>query len=314
MTHGDGWLPAVRLHQLEGFFYVATHEGFTRAAEAMPYPITEPALHQQVRKLERALGARLLERGPKRRMLLTPAGRALFEHVAPYFQTLPGVLRAVASGEAGVLLVASEPLFVEPLAAPLLAALQAEAPAGRLRLVELDLLDAPTALLEGQVDVALVGALARLPAGVTFEQLGTLGLELRVPAAHPLAKKRAPLSPRQLAGLRCVVYTQGSAGRAFGEAVLAAAGVEVTPAAEASTASAMQALVRAGVAPAFVPSLRDGAQRPRKRTLADGTVAFDLTESAQTIADLPRYGLLRRSRPAPQGLLARFCELARARA
>ena len=87
-------LASVRLHQLEGFFHVGLHQGFTRAAEAFPYAITEPALHQQVRKLERTLGVRLLEKGPKRRMLLTPAGRELHGFVAPYFERLPQVPRA----------------------------------------------------------------------------------------------------------------------------------------------------------------------------------------------------------------------------
>ncbi len=311
MSGPDGWLVGVRLHQLEGFFYVATHEGFTRAAEAMPYPITEPALHQQVRKLERALGARLLERGPRRRMLLTPEGRALLEFVAPYFAALPSVLRGVAGSDSGVLLVGSEPLFVEALAAPVVAALQASAPAARVRLLELDLLDQPAALLEGRLDVALTGTPTRLPPEVAFEELGQLGLELHVPADHPLARRRPPLRPELLADLRCVVYTQGSEGRALSDALLARAGLAVVPAAEASTATAMQALVRAGVAPAFVPALRGAAPPRRRRTLPDGTVAFDLSGPAAELGPLPSFGLLRRARPAPRGLLARFCALAR---
>ena len=86
----------VRLHQLEGFFHVALQGGFARAAAAMPYPITEPALHQQVRKLERALGTSLLVRGPARRMVTTAEGRALLEFITPYFERLPRVLRELA--------------------------------------------------------------------------------------------------------------------------------------------------------------------------------------------------------------------------
>src|SRR5262245_33342943 len=117
---GHDLLTSVRLHQLEGFYYVGVEQGFARAVRAMPYPITEPALHQQVRKLERSLGARLLERGPGRRMLLTPEGRTLHAFVRPYFLDLPGVLRSVADRSAGELVVAAEPLFVEEICAPAL--------------------------------------------------------------------------------------------------------------------------------------------------------------------------------------------------
>ena len=52
----------VDLHRLEGFWLVATHGGYARAARAAAYPITQPALHQQVKKLEAEVGITLLER------------------------------------------------------------------------------------------------------------------------------------------------------------------------------------------------------------------------------------------------------------
>ena len=53
----------IQLHRLEGFYWVARTGGYARAARAFPYPLTQPAVHQQVRKLEEDLGARLFERG-----------------------------------------------------------------------------------------------------------------------------------------------------------------------------------------------------------------------------------------------------------
>ena len=47
----------VDLHRLAGFHLVATEGGYARAARAAPYPITQPALHQQVKKLEADLKA-----------------------------------------------------------------------------------------------------------------------------------------------------------------------------------------------------------------------------------------------------------------
>lgn len=39
------------LQRLEGFYWVARIGGYARAARAFPYPITQPGVHQQVRRL-----------------------------------------------------------------------------------------------------------------------------------------------------------------------------------------------------------------------------------------------------------------------
>jgi DNA-binding transcriptional LysR family regulator len=301
----------VRLHQLEGFFHVATQGGFARAASAMPYPITEPALHQQVRKLERALATSLLVRGPGRRMVTTAEGRALLAFVTPYFEGLPRALRALAGGAGGEVAVGAEPLLVEGLCAEALADLRAKAPGCRARLIEAEVPDLVRMLSRGEVDVAVAGLLGA-PAGIDYERIGCLGLELLVPPGHPVAARKASaLRPGDLVGHDVIVYAKGSFGRAFTEQALARAGVPLSVAAEASSAAAMKALVRAGVAPAFVPSL--SRPRTRRRTLRDGVIAFDLT-GAVGEDELPAFGLLTRTGAPPAGLAARFVELARARA
>ena len=64
----------IQLHRLEGFYWVARTGGYARAARAFPYPITQPAVHQQVKKLEAELGVTLFERVAKDKMKPTPAG------------------------------------------------------------------------------------------------------------------------------------------------------------------------------------------------------------------------------------------------
>ena len=59
------------LRQLEYFAAVARHRHFTRAAEELY--VTQPALSQQVRRLERELGLELLKRTSSG-VELTPAG------------------------------------------------------------------------------------------------------------------------------------------------------------------------------------------------------------------------------------------------
>ncbi len=52
----------MQVARLEGFYWVARASGYATAARAFPYPITQSALFQQVRKLEDDLGVRLFER------------------------------------------------------------------------------------------------------------------------------------------------------------------------------------------------------------------------------------------------------------
>src|SRR5437016_3775864 len=89
----------IQLHRLEGFYWVAKTQGYAKAARAFPYPITQPGVHQQVKKLESDVGVELFERVGKDKVVLTPAGQRLFEFVAPFLEKLPAVAEALRSGE-----------------------------------------------------------------------------------------------------------------------------------------------------------------------------------------------------------------------
>src|SRR3954463_12190254 len=91
----------VQLSRLEGFYWVARTEGYARAARAFPYPITQPGVHQQVKRLESELGFSLFERVGKDRGVLTPQGRALYAYVAPFLEGISGVVQSLQQGELG---------------------------------------------------------------------------------------------------------------------------------------------------------------------------------------------------------------------
>ncbi|MCA8923020.1 MAG: hypothetical protein KDD82_14490, partial [Planctomycetes bacterium] len=161
-------------------------------------------------------------------------------------------------------------------------------------------------VLSGRADLA-VAIEGPPPAGIAYEPLGELGLLLLVPGAAPLASRRRSLDAKALRELSFVVYPEGTSGRRFTEATLAQAGVDLRVAAEASSASAMQALVRAGVGPAFVPAPLPGARRVRRRERKDGTVSFDVTDLLQRFTDLPRFGVYRRAGAQQGGIVAACC-------
>ncbi len=93
---------AFTLEQLRGFVAVADELHFGRAAARLK--MTQPPLSRQIQKLERVVGAQLLERD-NRRVALTTAGAAFLgeaRRLLVLADTAPEVARRVSSGSHGV--------------------------------------------------------------------------------------------------------------------------------------------------------------------------------------------------------------------
>ncbi len=78
----------MRYSQLRAFHFVALHGGFSRAAEALNQ--TQPALSDQVRKLEQTHDT-LLFRREHRQVRLTEAGEGLFRMTNQFFELEDGI-------------------------------------------------------------------------------------------------------------------------------------------------------------------------------------------------------------------------------
>ncbi|MBT8414991.1 MAG: LysR family transcriptional regulator [Boseongicola sp.] len=78
----------MRYSQLRAFHFVALHGGFSRAAEALNQ--TQPALSDQVRKLEQAHDTLLFHR-EHRQVRLTEAGEGLFRMTNQFFELEDGI-------------------------------------------------------------------------------------------------------------------------------------------------------------------------------------------------------------------------------
>jgi DNA-binding transcriptional LysR family regulator len=93
---------AFTLEQLRGFLAVAEELHFGRAATRLK--MTQPPLSRQIQKLERAVGAQLLERD-NRRVTLTAAGEVFLgeaRRLLSLADTAPELARRVSSGSHGV--------------------------------------------------------------------------------------------------------------------------------------------------------------------------------------------------------------------
>lgn len=245
------------LQRLEGFYWVARMEGYARAARSFPYPITQPGVHQQVKRLETELGVELFERVGKDRVVLTPAGRTLFAFVAPFLEQLPSVIGSVQGGEVkGTLKVAASGLVLRHLLPGWFRKLQAKRPKLELILSETKTAD-PNLLRTGEADL-LVDHFGELPEDVVVKEVGRAYAFLVVPSSHPAA---ASASFEALKDEPFVAYNADRTLRSAQLEVLRQHGISPKRMFSADSAETILGFVAAGLGFSLVPWLQ--AQGPR---------------------------------------------------
>ena len=169
----------MNVHHLELFYYVARHEGIVAACRQMPYGIQQPAVSSQVARLETDLGTVLFERRPFR---LTPAGRALYEFICPFFGRLGEVEEVIRGKVANVIRLAGLTEAMREHVPALLAGLRVRFPGLKVTLQEIDQRGAERLIGEGEADLAITVIESRLPTGFRSVILANLPLCILVPA------------------------------------------------------------------------------------------------------------------------------------
>lgn len=193
------------LKRLRYFVAVARLRSFTRAAEALH--IAQPPLSQRIQELEDQLGVRLIERG-SRPIQLTAAGQSLLEQAIPLLQRTEAMVASMrrfnAPGTPTFTLGAVGASFPGSLAEVIRRLRQAR-PGLHVDLHELNGPQQLDALREGRIDAG-ISRVALQAEGIRSVVLREEALELALPADHPLAATPAPVSVRELSGLRMLMY------------------------------------------------------------------------------------------------------------
>lgn len=242
------------LRRLRSFVAVAEELHFGRAAQRLH--IAQPPLSQQIRLLERDLGAQLFNRN-RRRVELTAPGRLLLVHARPLLEQAERIESLVAlagSGMAGLLaigFVASAAYEAMPAA---VRAFREGHPEVELRLEEGHSAELLADLNASRIDVAFVRRPV-LDRRLVIDALADERLVVALPADHPAAG--APALPvGALAGEAFVLVSRrvGAGYRDDVEGVCREAGFVPRVAQEASDMHTIVALVGAGIGVALVPS------------------------------------------------------------
>ncbi len=237
----------MELRQLQSFVCVARHGHITRAARELF--LTQPALSQQIRRLERELGVTLLTRTATG-VQLTPAGADLAERAALILADVAAAQAAMddhAGARRGVARGAASPGDAQALPAAL-AAFAAGAPPVRVALRHGSAPEVLTLLAQGSGDRAITTLDA--PPGTRATPLADDPLVL-VGAAGELAAGDVPVAA--LRDRPLVLAERGTALRALVVALCQADGFSPVPFMEASDPAAVLALAHAGLGLALVP-------------------------------------------------------------
>ena len=178
------------IRQLRYFVAVAQRLSFSQAA--LDLYITQPALSDSIRRLERELNVQLFDRS-SRTISLTPAGEALLHAGEPVLTAFDEALDATVAaehGEAGRLRVGFEAAGAGQLTTKARARYSRRFPAVRVEPRRFDWGGEVEALRNGECDVAFVW----LPADTAGLRMETIATEPRfamLPKKHRLAVRAA---------------------------------------------------------------------------------------------------------------------------
>lgn len=245
---------SVELRHLRYFLAVADELHFGRAAERVG--IAQPALSQQIRKLEAEIGVELFHR-TKRRVELSAAGEAMrryAQHAIADVNAGAEAARRAARGEIGSLTIG----FIESAATTIVPVavrgFRGDHPEVALTLRELAVDAQVDGLRSGALDVGIVRPPLETE-GLLLESIVDEAFVVAVPDGHPLAGRRR-VAPRSLATEPLVMLARDVVPGLYDQVVALQQeqGGVARIAQEASSIQAVLGLVAAGLGIALLPA------------------------------------------------------------
>lgn len=211
----------MRIEQLE-YIAAVTHHGSLRKASEHLH-VSQPALSEAVRKLERELGVSLLDRR-RSGARISREGSELLEHMVEVLDAVDRLKVAAGDRRADMRLirVGTVNAATAALVAPAIMRVQAEHPRTNVELVTLQQAQIDQGLLEGSLDLGLVNVLGHDDPTIGLQCTELLrGRPVAVlPAGHPLAAQAAvsvdQLRAERFVGMRSGYLMHRFAHRLFG--------------------------------------------------------------------------------------------------
>lgn len=216
--------------------------------------VTQSAVSQQLRTLERRYGCRLVDRGPRRDLRVTDAGKLLYTEAKAALERLTLVeqrLRHRPDVVAGPVTIASvTSVGLHTLPEPMKSFLRAY-PQVNLRLLYRRTDEIYQACLDRTVDLGIVAIPARRPQ-LELVRLRPDELVLACPPAHALARA-ARVTPASLRDARFIAFDRDIPTRRLVDRFLRARRVPVVIAMELDNIETIKRSVEAGLGVSILP-------------------------------------------------------------
>lgn len=243
----------MRYVQLRAFHHVAVCGGFSRAAEALF--LTQPAISDQVRKLEEEYDVLLFNRH-KKQVTLTRSGQQLLEITHRMFDTEQHALdllsesRALRSGTLRIVADAAHHLL------HILGKFREKYPGIQVNVRAGNTETVITSLFAYDADI---GVLGEIPEGREFDilKLNSSPIIAFVAQDHALAGKKS-ITLAELTKQSLIMRERGSKTRQKLEAMSASQRVNLKPAIEAEGREAVREIVASGAGVGFVSAAEFG--------------------------------------------------------
>ncbi|MFF3290064.1 LysR family transcriptional regulator [Streptomyces sp. NPDC003023] len=243
------------LGALELLLAVARHGSFGRAARELG--ITQPAASSRIRSMERQLGVALVDRSP-RGSRLTEAGSLVTDwarRIVEAAEAFDAGAQALRGRRDSRLRVAASMTIAEYLLPGWLIALRADRPDTAVSLIAGNSSAVAERLLSGEADLGFVEGLS-VPEGLDGTVIGHDRLFVVVAPAHAWARRRrAPLTPEELARTSLVLRERGSGTRQVLDSALSGYGGLSAPLMELASTTAVKAAAVSGAGPAVLSEL-----------------------------------------------------------
>ncbi|GAA0378196.1 LysR family transcriptional regulator [Streptomyces blastmyceticus] len=269
------------LGALELLLAVARLGSLGRAAREVG--ITQPAASSRIRSMERMLGVALVERSP-RGSRLTDAGALVTDwarRVVEAAEAFDAGTQALRGRRDSRLRVAASMTIAEYLLPGWLIALRGLLPGTAVSLLAGNSAAVADRLRAGEADLGFVEGLD-VPAGLDGAVIGHDRLAVVVAPGHAWARRRAPLSPAELAAAPLILRERGSGTRQVLDAALAGHGGLAAPLLELSSTTAVKAAVVSGAGPSVLSELAVGEELAARR-LVEIPVAVRLRRDLRAV-------------------------------
>ena len=230
----------MNVHHLELFYYVAKYGGISEAVRKIPYGIQQPAVSGQILRLEQDLGMKLFQRRP---FHLSPAGRELYDYIAPFFAGLTNKRKQLRGEADATLRLAAPATILREHLPKLLEQHRREFPALRLELHDANQAAAEALLRKQEIDLAITDLENRPSPGIGCSVL------LKLPLALLLSKDRGRSirrSWKDLLGQPLICLPAAETISRLFRRGLAKAGIEWETSVELSSLDLIPVYVRSG--------------------------------------------------------------------